>query len=148
MCGGNGVGSGSAGEPHNGHGRNGRTLTEGPDSPQSSPHLAPRAEGLVRNSAFVALSKATLGLLFLVQILAARVLGVEAFGRFTLGFTVATLLLMLPAWGSNRYTLIMASRDPGRMNHLISDNLGLTALLSGPYLVAVALVAYALAVSR
>ena len=82
---------------------------------------------------FVALGQGSVGLLFVTYILAARVLGDSGFGEFTLGMTIAALLLALPAWGTSRYASILAARNPERTQDIVSSSLGLTIPLALVY---------------
>lgn len=68
--------------------------------------------------------------LFLVYVLAARALGAAGFGDFTLGMTIATVFMALPAWGTSRYASILAARDSGRTAEILSSSIGLTLLLA------------------
>lgn len=89
---------------------------------------------LFRNSLAVAGGQASVAVLFLVYIFAARILGAEGFGDFALGMTIATVFLALPAWGTNRYASILAARDPDRTGEILSSSLGLTIPLALAYL--------------
>ena len=71
--------------------------------------------------------------LFLVYILAARALGAAAYGDFTLGLTIATIFMALPAWGTGRYASILAAREPERTSAILAGSLGLTLLLALGY---------------
>lgn len=82
---------------------------------------------------FVALGQGSVGLLFVIYILAARALGDAGFGEFMLGMTIALLLFTLPAWGTNRYASILAARGPERTEEILSSSLGLTVSLSVVY---------------
>jgi len=89
---------------------------------------------LFANSVFVALGQGSVALLFVVYILAARILGNAGFGDFSLGTTIALVLLALPAWGTVRYASILAARDPERTEDILSPSVGLTAVLALVYL--------------
>lgn len=93
--------------------------------------------GLFKNTVFVGLAKATAGLMALVYILAARVLGDAGFGDFTLGLTIGAILAIVSGWGTNRYSSIIAAREPGRTTGILAENLGLTIVLTGAYLILV-----------
>ena len=73
-------------------------------------------------------------LLFVTYILAARALGAADYGDFTLGMTVALLLMALPAWGTARYASILAARDPERTVQILSGAVGLILVLGAVYL--------------
>jgi O-antigen/teichoic acid export membrane protein len=92
---------------------------------------------LFANSLFVGLGQGSVALLFLIYLLAARVLGEAAFGQFSLGMSVALVLLALPAWGTARYASILAARDPERTADVLAPSVGLMALLALIYLPAV-----------
>lgn len=102
----------------------------------------PGAKRLFRNSLYVTLGQGSVALLFVTYILAARILGGDGFGDFSLGLSIATILLMLPAWGSNRYSSIMAARDPERTESILATHLGLTIPLALLYFPLVAGVAF------
>lgn len=89
---------------------------------------------LFGNSLAVAGGQASVALLFLVYILAARMLGAAGFGDFSLGLTIATVFIALPAWGTNRYASILAARDPERTTEILSSSLGLMIPLALAYL--------------
>lgn len=73
-------------------------------------------------------------LLFITYILAARALGAAGYGDFTLGMTIALLLMALPAWGTARYTSILAARRPDRTVEVLSGSVGLILTLGAVYL--------------
>lgn len=89
---------------------------------------------LFRNAVLVAGGQGSVLLLFVTYILAARVLGAAGYGDFTLGMTIALLLMALPAWGTARYTSILAARDPGRTLEIVSGGAGLILVLGAAYL--------------
>lgn len=93
----------------------------------------PGHEGLFRRSVLLALGQGSVGLLFVVYVIAARSLGVARFGEFSLGMTIATLLFGLPAWGTIRYASILAAREPGRTEEILASSLGLTIPLTLVY---------------
>lgn len=90
------------------------------------------------------LGQGSVVLLFVTYILAARTLGDTGFGEFALGLTIATVLFLLPAWGSSRYSAIMAARDPGQTRKILATHLGLTATLTIPYLPVAGVAAFVL----
>lgn len=92
------------------------------------------ATSIFRNSLVLALGKAGVLLTFALFIFAARVLGDERFGHFTLGLTVAAVLFTLPNWGTNRYSAIVAARRPEDTESIVALNLGLTSVLAVLYL--------------
>ncbi|CAN5169511.1 flippase [soil metagenome] len=96
---------------------------------------------MVQNSLFVALAQGSVAALYGIYIVAARVLGNAGFGEFTLALTIAILLGILPGWGTNRYTAIIAARKPRETADLVATNLGLTVLLALFYLPLVGLIA-------
>jgi O-antigen/teichoic acid export membrane protein len=102
---------------------------------------APGARRLFRNSLYVSLGQGSVALLFVTYVLAARILGGDGFGEFSLGLSIATILLMIPAWGSNRYSSIMAARDPDRTGDILATHVGLTLTLAILYIPLVAGVA-------
>jgi O-antigen/teichoic acid export membrane protein len=102
---------------------------------------APGATGLFRNSLFVLFGQGSVGLLFITYIIAARLLGDAGFGEFSLGLTIAAVLITIPAWGSSRYASIAAARDPARTEELIATYFGLTIPLAFLYFPAVGAVA-------
>lgn len=89
---------------------------------------------LFRNSLLVAGGQGSVLLLFVTYILAARALGAAGYGDFTLGLTIALLLMALPAWGTARYTSILAARDPDRTVEILSGSVGLILTLGAVYL--------------
>lgn len=72
-------------------------------------------------------------LLFLIYVLAARALGAAGYGDFTLGMTIAMLLMALPAWGTARYASILAARSPERTRLIVAEGVGLICLLALVY---------------
>jgi O-antigen/teichoic acid export membrane protein len=88
---------------------------------------------LIFNALLVAGGQGSVVFLFLVYILAARVLGAAAYGDFTLGLTIATIFVALPAWGTGRYASILAAREPERTCAILAGSLGLTLLLALGY---------------
>lgn len=105
----------------------------------------PGATGLFRNSLFVLFGQGSVGLLFVTYIIAARLLGDAGFGEFTLGLTIATVLITVPAWGSSKYSSIAAARDPDRTEELLASYFGLTISLTLLYFPMVWATAYLLA---
>lgn len=72
------------------------------------------------------MGQGSVGLLFIVYIFAARLLGDTAFGEFSLGMAIAAVLFILPSWGSSKYSSIIAARDPDRTEEIVATYLGLT----------------------
>ena len=89
---------------------------------------------LFRNSLLVAGGQGSVLLLFMTYILAARALGAAGYGDFMLGMTIALLLMALPAWGTARYTSILAARSPDRTVEILSGSVGLILTLGAVYL--------------
>lgn len=115
-------------------------MTAGSESSSPTPDPSQRRPiGFLRNSVWLGVAKTSTLLTFVVHVFAARRLGDSGFGEFTLGLTIASLLFILPAWGTNRYSSIMAARTPEHTGAIVADNLGLTSLLAVLYIPLVAL---------
>lgn len=117
-----------------------RPRSEGGGENRAPPEYTPAA--LLKNAFFVAGSQASAGLVAVLYIIVARALGDAGFGDFTLGLTIAGLLSVLQGWGRNRYSAIVAAREPERATQIVGENLGATIPMTMLYLVAVAAVAY------
>ena len=87
--------------------------------------------GLVRNTLLAGVSEASQVLVFLLVLLAARLLGPEAFGQYGTAMAFVGLFRVLAELGTPAASTLAASREPGLAARSFGNLLGLQAVLCG-----------------
>lgn len=105
-----------------------------PSREHDAPGGAGSAQGLVlRNAAFLVVAQVlATPLSLLVNVVAARSLGPDDFGRMYLALTFGSFALLFVEWGQGATLTAMVARERGRAGELLGSGLALRGLMLAP----------------